>query len=105
MEYALPPLTTCTVYLHMICCILTQCVTHTQSHTARPSCKTMHVTQLYVNHQCLNQPCSQAPNQLQLSVGTASDQKTDATQLLYTLPIPSLAKQLHKQYNLYRAII
>ena len=74
---------------------------HNQSRTARQSCKTMHVTQLYVNHQCSNQ----APNQLQISVGTASDQKTDATQLVYTLPIPSLAKKLHKQYNLYSATI
>ena len=34
------------------------------------------------------------------TAGTASDQKKAATQLVYTLPIPSLAKQLHKQYNL-----
>ena len=37
-KYALPPLTTCTAYLHMMCCILTQCVTfiHNLSCTARP---------------------------------------------------------------------
>ena len=52
-----------------------------------------HVTQSIINAQI-----SLAPTQL--SVGTASDQKKAATQLVITLPIPSLAKQLHKQYNL-----
>ena len=80
MEYALsPPLTTFTA-----CCNLTQCVTfiHSQSHTAR------HQSSM------LKLALFQAP--YQLSVGTASDQKKAAAQLVYTLPIPSLAKQLHK---------
>ena len=51
---------------------------------------------LYTVMSIINAPCSQAPNQL--SVGTASDQKKAGTQLVYTFPIPSPAKQLHKQY-------
>ena len=37
---------------------------------------------------------------MQLSVGIGGDQKKAATQLVYILSIPSLAKQLHKQYCL-----
>ena len=55
-----------------------------------------HVTQL--RQSSMLKLGSQAPNQL--SVGIASDQKKAATQPVYTLSIPSLAKQLHKQYYL-----
>ena len=45
-------LTTCTAYLGMICCILTQCVTFVSLvHTASPCKTTLHN---YVNHQCSN---------------------------------------------------
>ena len=56
-----------------------------------------HVTQL---HQSSMLKLALFPGSQLASAGTASDQKKAATQLVYTLPIPSLAKQLHKQYNL-----
>ena len=56
-----------------------------------------HITQLRQSSM-LKLALFEAPNQL--SVGTASYQKKAGTQLVYTLPIPSLAKQVHKQYNL-----
>jgi len=91
MEYALPPLTTCTAYLHIICCIISHSMCH--FHTQPVSyCKTMqdYVTQL----------CQSSMLKLALFPGSQSAfcwycHRLKEGCLVYTLPIPSLAKQLH----------
>ena len=90
MEYALPPLTTCTAYLHVYMCHFHIYTTSLilQDHQVRPCYTVM----LIINAQISSVP--RLP--LSFLLVLTSDRKTAATQFCIYIPIPSLAKQLHK---------